>query len=243
MAQNDNREKFLRLIRSMQQRTVSNGFTEAEAMQAAEKVGELMDRYAFTADDINHPEGPQENVTEHTYFDPKRQLLGLTSAASAIAAFCDCKAFTRKHSNGKTTLHYFGRETDIQVADYMTHLVANAMGGAWEDFRKTRPTGEKLTHQRRDFERMFATRVAQRLYEMKRARNVYVDPTTNRSGNQLVVIKNAVVDSAYAKAYPHMRNAKAAKTRGTSAMEAGRAAGDRVQFHAGIRGGEQKRIS
>lgn len=243
MAQNDKRERFLRLIRSMQQRTVSNGFTEAEAMEAAEKVGELMDQYSFTADDINHPEGPQESVSEHTYFDPKRQLLGLTSAATAIAAFCDCKAFTRQGKNGKKSLHFFGRETDIQVADYMTHLVANAMGGSWEDFRKTRPTGEKLTHQRRDFERMFCVRISQRLREMKDARNAYVDPASNRSGNQLVVIKNAVVDTAYAKAYPHMRSGRPAKVRGTSAMEAGTAAGNRVQFNSGIRGTEQKRIS
>lgn len=238
----EDREKLLDRIRHMQQRTVDNGCTEAEAMTAAALVAKLMDKFGFEQTDL---ELKLEPVTETSWFSKDKQLGRITYVTNAIAQYCDCKVWmSKRYTNGslRESIQFFGRESDVAVATYMTHLLHTAMFSAWVDYRPTRPQHVKLTHARRAFELGFCARVSKRLREMKAERNASISPETGKTGQSLVVIKNQVVTEAFAAKHLRLRTRPAMQAKSADAWISGAAAGDKVRINQGVSGTTVKRI-
>ena len=79
---NANRLAAMQRIRALMGKTVANGCTESEALAAAAKIGELMDRYGLTYSDFElKSERCEVHEATHSYHD-------VNLVAVAIARFC-----------------------------------------------------------------------------------------------------------------------------------------------------------
>ena len=239
---------LLAKIRALLNKTVANGCTEAEAMMATTKAAELMDRYGFDASDLNE----KEVITEYSYFAPGRHLGDVSKVVMRIAEFCDVKVWAiraQKNSGGQSKIVFFGKESDIEIAYYMTHLLSNAFETEWRTyFDGIKNTDNHTMHGRAiraSFVCGMAMRINSRLREMKEARNNAFDTTSGKTGHDLVLVKNADVEDAFKALSMKLNKSQAAKANvsNTAAVIAGDAAGSRVNIVAGVNGKETLKIS
>lgn len=234
---------MLNRLRALKERTVENGCTEAEAMTAATLLMKLLDKYNFSQSDL---EMPLEAITEDAYFSPRKELGQEFFLMHGIEVYCDIKAWQRKEFvPGKQTLMpvivLFGRESDVLVARYLMDLVRTAMNSEWKKFNAI-PRPNARSSDRRLFERGMCTRISQRLVEMKNDRNAEVDTASGKTGQDLVVVKNAVVTEAFAKKGINLRMTRSKGTSNVNALGHGIKAGDRVALNPGIDGKQAARI-
>ena len=227
-----NLESIRARIRALLAKTERNGCTEAEAAAAAAKAAELMDAHSIALADL----AEHESIDRQTYTFPGQQFGPVVDCANAIAEFCDVKVWCERTSDQRRLINYFGRESDAQVAVYLTHLFANAIKVEWQAQLAAlppsdRPHGNTL---RASFCTGMATRLASRLREMKKLRNAK-DTGAGRTGRDLVIVKNAEVEAAFQTLCMTLKNGRSRKrTVNAGAFAAGQAAGNRVHITAGI---------
>jgi hypothetical protein len=232
---------LLKRIRALRERTMENGCTEAEALEAAAKVTELLDAYGFSEADLSLP---VEEITEETFLGTTKMPLGQTAfVITAIAEYCDCKGWEQRVNNKPVGLRYFGRESDASVAMYLTHLCHTAMWSEWRAWMPNRDMTKRRSQERKEFQRGMASRLSARLREMKEARNQ--QHSGKRTGQDLVVLKNAVVDAAWAerqaKAVDKFKPGKTTMVPVSSTRLAGMAAAEKVAFNDGVTTGDKAR--
>ena len=111
-------------IQGLRAKTMDNGCTEAEALSAAAKVAELLDRYDLSLTDveIRHAQCEQRH-----YQTRRKKRIQLDDCIEAIANFCDCRVWREKSQSGNARYVFFGLPSDIEVAHYLTELVDNAV--------------------------------------------------------------------------------------------------------------------
>jgi len=243
----ENRTALLRRIRALATKTVAAGCTEAEALSAATLLARLVDKYGFTPADLDEP---LEALTEAS-MAVKRSMSGNQHFALAIAKFCDCKAFYRAAKYGREKeMVFFGHETDVLMCRYMMDLLGTANETGFKAFmaEKKAAAGRKIgckesNADRRGFDWGMSSRITARLEAMKAARNVAVDETTGKAGGALVVVKNAAVESEYAKRYNVRTKRGPARHANAAAYTAGQAHGDRVAINSGVGGANQLRLA
>jgi hypothetical protein len=233
----DSRESILARIRALTSKTVEAGCTEGEAVAAAAKVAELMDRYGFATADLEE----KEEITAETFFAPGKRLGSLRSLCVDIASFCDVKVWATRPSRSEAAgVRYFGRESDVQVALYLTHLLDTAMRGAWSDHynRFLRSADDRLNGRtlRAAFEAGMRSRLRSRLAEIKAERNRSVDAATGRTGRDLVVVKGNEVAVAFRALGMHLTGGgvRRGSIADRDSYDAGKAAGDRVTITTGV---------
>lgn len=218
-----NQDDILRRIRALMAKTTDNGATEEEALAAARKVGELVDKYELDLSSISL----REEVCIR-----KGVEVGRTNAhpvqytAVAISKYTDTKAWIGLPNR---TIHFFGLKPDVEVAIYLTHLFRTALEREWRGF------GASLTHTRRhrtSFMRGMAGRLSERLEQMKADRE-----KAKATGTSLVVAKGHLVSEQFAKSGVKLGNPKPRTRRVfASSYKAGQAAGDRVAINPGVHG-------
>ncbi|WP_237216293.1 DUF7168 domain-containing protein, partial [Falsiroseomonas oryziterrae] len=158
-------------IRALAARTVERGCSEAEAMAAAAKVGELLEVYGLSMSEVElREEACIQRVI--VFDDPRRQAMGWLFPA--LLRFTECRGWTV----GRADYVIFGLEPDVQMAEYLMHVVATAL--AWEEtqYRASadyaarvapggrKPASAKAQAALRSFRIGFADRVAARLEEL-----------------------------------------------------------------------------
>jgi hypothetical protein len=74
-------------IQGLRSKTTDNGCTEAEALLAAAKVAELLDRYDLSLTDVEIRDALCEQREYETY---RKKRIPLDGCVGAIANFCDC---------------------------------------------------------------------------------------------------------------------------------------------------------
>lgn len=236
---NENRRAAAARIRALLAKTVDNGCTEEEAMIAAAKAGELMDKYGIESSEVEIRAEKCETGGHRSRAGKKgdRERSSGTSEVSlvalAIARYCQCKVW-----RSGAEIMYFGLPHDVEIAVYMTDAIETAMRTSFRKWRKgpDRPrdvSGHKLRGQ---FMSAMAARLTARLDEMKKERDGQHHETSD--GRSLVLVKNAVVEEQFAELGMRLRKTKPRRTvySDERAAAAGRAAGDAYSFNAGIRG-------
>lgn len=220
---NANRLAAMQRIRALMARTVANGCTESEALAAAAKVGELMDRFGLTYSDFElKSERCEQYEATHSYHD-------VNLVAVAIARFCGCRVWFRGGG-----IHYFGLPLDVQICDYMTSLCQSAIDVGFDTFANSRirPQNQTRRELRKPFMVAMAYRLSERIEDLASAREA---KATTANGTSLVVVKKAVVEEQYHALGLKLTPGRASKFRDNRAAEvAGRAAGDRVNLVTGI---------
>lgn len=226
-------DSLLRRLQALRARTVENGCTEGEAMAAAEKVAELLDRHDLSLSDLEIRAAPCERRVYETHL---RKRIPLDECIGAIAAFCDCKVWREKNAAGEAAYVFFGLKADVEVAHYLTGLIDGAVRSELGNYKNSAKY-KGFRHQERhvanaSFALGMVARVADRLFAMKEAR----DRANESTGRSLVVVKGAVVESELAKLDLQLRSVEAPRRMvWPDAYDAGGAAGDKVPIHPGIR--------
>ena len=222
-------------IQALRAKTTANGCTEAEALLAAAKVAELLDRHDLSLTDVEMRHAPCERREYETH---RKKRIPLDDCVGAIAAFCDCKVWREKQPAGTARYVFFGLRSDVEVAHYLTEVVDGAVRQELGRY-KTSPEYRRFRHQDRhlanaSFALGMVASIADKLIAMKAER----DRLKAGGGRDLVVVKAAVVEAELDKLGLNLRTVPSA-TRMVSpdAYDAGGAAGAALAINPGIRQG------
>lgn len=88
-------DKLRSRIQALRAKTIDNGCTEDEALSAAAKVAELLDRYDLSLTDVEIRAAACERRSFETY---RKKRIPLDDCIGAIAKFCDCRVWREKTS-------------------------------------------------------------------------------------------------------------------------------------------------
>src|SRR5947207_1835876 len=138
-------DKLKTRIQALRAKTTDNGCTEAEALLAAAKVAELLDRYDLSLTDVEIREAPCERREYETY---RKKRIPLDDCIGAIANFCDCRVWREKNQACESRYVFFGLRSDIEVAHYLTELIDTAVRSELGRY-KTMPEYRRFRHKER----------------------------------------------------------------------------------------------
>jgi len=225
-------DKLRARIRALLAKTTENGCTEEEALSAAAKVAELLDRHDVSLTDIEIREGQCERLE----FEPAwKKRIPLDACIGAIAAFCDCRAWREKTASGGFRYVFFGLRADVTAASSLAELIDASVRSELGRYKTSREYLRFRHNERHLANASFALgmvdSIATRLLAMKAAR----DETNRGTGRNLVVLKASVVEEELARLGIQLRPADGANRMvSTSAYEAGGAAGESLAIGASI---------
>lgn len=228
-------DKLKMRLQALRAKTIDNGCTEDEALSAAAKVAELLDRYDLSLTDIDIREAPCERRAYETH---RKKRIPLDDCIGAVANFCDCRVWREKNQAGESRYVFFGLRSDIEVAHYLTELIDTAVRSELGRY-KTTPGYGRFRHNERhlanaSFALGMVASIADKLTAMKAGRDV-----VNRgTGRGLVVLKASIVDTEFGKLDLNLRAARGTGRRvSLTAYEAGGVAGASLAINPAI--GEQ----
>ena len=226
--QNDELTRVKLRIRTLTERTIDRGCTEAEAMAAATMVGRLLERYALTMDEVDIRQQPCVQVMVPVGGMRRRPI---DICVPAIARFCDCIVWLAR---SELQAHYvfFGFDTDTQLAAYLFDVIGRAMRNELARFkaRSASTKGTALRGASISFQNGVAVRVAERLEALLAEREAAV--TAQRpTGNALIIVRHQVVEDAFRESKVRLLGQQALSLRHNAAFRAGKAAGERVNLN------------
>lgn len=236
MNQQTELDKVKTRIHALAARTVERGCSEAEALAAAQKIGELLEVYGLTMSEV---ELRQETCLQReiTFTGPRLQAL------SAIFLSIIELTETKGWMVGRSRFVFFGLEPDVLMAEYLMHLTAGAV-----DHEETRyRASDAYTRSRaapqnrlRSFRYGFAERVSNRIEELaahRRAAEEAARPPTT-TGTALVLVKDRIVAEGFSALGIRLRTSYTTRTvRDGAAYRKGQEAGGRVNLQRPVRRG------
>ena len=184
-------DKLKGRIQALRAKTVGNGCTEDEALAAAAKVAELLDRHDLSLTDVELRETACVQLVFETH---RKKRIPIADCIGAVAQFCDCRVWREKTGAGEARYVFFGLPADAEVALYLTGLIDAAVRASLGRY-KTGRDYLRFRHQDRhlvnaSFAFGMVTSIADKLDAMKAGR----DRSNLRSGRDLVVVKRSIVD-------------------------------------------------
>lgn len=219
-------------IQALRAKTVDNGCTEDEALSAAAKVAELLDRYDLSLTDVELRAAPCERRAYETH---RKKRIPLDDCIGSIANFCDCRVWREKNAAGESSYVFFGLRSDIEVAHYLAELIDSAVRAELGRF-KTSAAYAQFRHQERhlanaSFALGMVASIADKLTAMKASR----DQVNHSTGRGLVVLKTSVVDAEFDKLDLKLRTQRSnSRMVSMTAYEAGGVAGASLAMTPGI---------
>ncbi|MET3311141.1 hypothetical protein ABIF41_002982 [Bradyrhizobium japonicum] len=216
-------DKLKLRIQALRAKTIANGCTEEEALSAAAKVAELLDRHDLSLSDVDLRASPCERRVFETH---RKKRIPLDDCIGALAHFCDCRVWREKNAAGESSYVFFGLGADVEVAHYLAELIDGAVRAELGRF-KTSVDYSRFRHQERhlanaSFALGMVASIADRLQAIKAGR----DQVNESTGRGLVVLKTSVVDAEFDKLDLKLRTQRSTgRMVSMAAYEAGGAAG------------------
>jgi len=235
-------DKVKARIRALILKTENNGCTENEAMVAMSKAGELLDQYNLSLDEITLHEEQCRRITIYT---GRSASDSMKHVISPIAEYIDGIGWnSRVYDNNRYEVRYnfFGTEQDVEIAEYLYHLIENTMRIETNSF-KTTETYKNAVYvsggRRRattSFQRGFVRRIRERLDEMKKQQHRKLEIYRQTTGTDLVAMKAVMVKDEYKKGgNPVLVTSSGPKVYNhVDAYEHGKIAGDRINLNKGV---------
>ena len=227
------RQEIAAKVRALLAKTVDKGCTEQEAVAAAAKANELMDRYQV---DLSETELEEEGLARGRAEGPESRKLNVQDLIGwGIADYCEVKAW-KTHSGDykRWRFVFFGLRSDVEFANWLLKGLeafvwqkADEYGGSYFD--------------KRNFAMGCADRITERLRAEVKARKQ--KPVTMSSGRDLVVVKQAIVQREFDKLGMRFRSCRSSSyCSGGSheARSAGYQAGDGASFGRPVGGSTQR---
>ncbi|MBI5165824.1 MAG: DUF2786 domain-containing protein [Magnetospirillum sp.] len=224
-------DKLKTRLQALRAKTIANGCTEEEALSAAAKVAELLDRHDLSLSDLEIRDEQCEQLAIDT---SRKQRQPISSCVGAIAEYCDCKAWMEKDADGRIRYVFFGLKPSVEMAHYVYDVVATAMRSGWERYQHSQRFIRYASDEKGSFQFGMAVSIADKLIAMKEARD---EANRISSGRDLVVVRHAVVEAEFAKLDLKLRRGRASGKRvAAGAFEAGQEAGHSLTLHPGVGG-------
>lgn len=223
-------DKLKSRLQALRAKTIANGCTEEEALSAAAKVAELLDRHDLLLSDL---EIRDEQCEQSAIETGKKQRQPISACIPAIADYCDCKVWREKDDKGIRYV-FFGLRPSIEMAHYIHDVIAVAMQTAWMQYARNTRVIRYAQDEKGSFMIGMAVSIADKLTAMKVERD---DANRAATGRDLMVVRHAIVESEFAKLDLNLRRGRASgKKVATGAFEAGQAAGQSLSLHPAVGG-------
>lgn len=187
-----NADKLRSLVAALRARTVANGCTEAEAVAAAGKLVELLDRY--------HADFPQALIEtsacqrlELATHKKQRQPIGL--CLPAIAALFDCRVWMERDASRKITHVVLGLPESLEMVATLEQVIRQALAEGWEQFRASQRFIRQGDDAKASFQFGMAASLAERILAVVAEREQAAPALAD--GRALVVVRRSLVDQAF----------------------------------------------
>ncbi len=228
-------DKLIGRIQALRAKTIEQGCTEQEALAAASKVAELLDRHGLSMSELDLRRQDCEGIGVDT---DRRRVGPVDECVPAIAAFFDCRAWAEKTQAGTLRHIFFGMPGDVEAAHYLYDLVDTAFDTETARFRASDIYGDIHSRDRRSATTSFHTGLGSgiraKLHDLRQAREAV---RRNGSGRDLMVVKESIVDDEVARLGLSLRARSRATKKYvlTDAYEAGHQAGKRFEYRPGLK--------
>ena len=229
-------DRLVQRIQGLRAKTVEQGCTEQEALAAAEKVGELLDRYGLSLGELDYRAQPCEGAAVET---GRRRMAPIDRCVPGIAGYFDCRVWMEQSKGASLRYVFFGLRGDVAAAHYLYALVERAFETETALF-KAGPLYAAVAGGRRTASNSFqiglADGIAQKLWTMRERRSAQ---QRSASGRDLVPVKSALVDEEMARLGLDLaaRSVTSRRMVLSEAFAEGQAAGARFEPTRGIAGG------
>ncbi|HEY0204777.1 MAG TPA: DUF2786 domain-containing protein [Acetobacteraceae bacterium] len=190
-------DRLIARIQALRAKTVEQGCTEAEALAAAEKVAELLDRYGLSLSELDLKNQVCEGAAVET---GRKRVAPVDDCVPSVAAFFDCRVWGEKGGDGRLRYVFFGLPADVVAARYLYDLVELAFETETAGFRAGPTYAEMPSSLRRTATNSFGIGLARgivaKLHTLRQARE---GALRGASGRDLVVAKADVVEAELAR--------------------------------------------
>jgi len=227
-------DRVIQRIQALRARTVEHGCTEAEAMAAAAKISELLDRHDLTLDEVSVRRSDCEGISVDT---GRKRRAPVDSCMQPTAAFCDCRVWSEGGGDEALRYVFFGLKADVEAARCLSDLIEITFDTESAAFRRGAVYQGLSGGNRRvalnSFQIGLAGGIAGKLAALKAARE---RAGARRTGFDLVAVKHTVVDEEIGRLGLHFTS-RATNTRRSvhgEAYDAGRAAGSLFEPNAAL---------
>lgn len=228
----DDLTRVIERIRGLRAKTVDQGCTEEEALSAADKVAELLDRYGLSLGEIDL----RGQACEGMAIDSDRKRSGpLDDVTPSVAQFCDCRSWSEQTPGGTIRSVFFGLPADVEAARYLYERVVAALDTETAAFRKDDLYRSLAGGGRQKATSSFQLGLVRGIGTKLRARKAERDAKTfATSGRDLVPIKASVVEDELAKLGMSFTVKASNRSRMvlTGAFEAGQVASGRFEIQS-----------
>lgn len=228
-------DKLMQRIRALREKTVEQGCTEQEAIAAAAKVAELLDRYGLHLSELDLRKQSCEGIGVETN---RRRRGPIDDCMGTIAVFFDCRVWSETSESGALRYMFFGLPGDVQAAVYLHDLVALAFVTETATFQVGKFYESLSSGDRRSATNSFQVGLARgiitRLNELRHARDAAAGGT---GGRALVPVKQSIIEQEMERLGLTLRRLNATRRKVIpDAFNSGREAGERFEYRPGIAG-------
>lgn len=225
-------ERAKRLIQQLQERTTENGCTEAEAMEAAAKIGALLADFDLELTEVMARD--TSNMVSVDVYAPDYSMAGVITG---IGRLCALVTYSK---SGATVATYtlYGHKHDTELAVYLYEVCAEACETGWVAYMNQHGYSAKA----RDSYRLgFGGRVSARMRQMREqldreAAERAAAAASNGTGTNLVLLKNQIVEAEFEKTGVRLTYTKGPKIHNTGAYHSGAAHGSTVNLNRPVSG-------
>ncbi|MEA2757365.1 MAG: hypothetical protein QOJ54_3654 [Aliidongia sp.] len=227
-------DKVLGRIKALREKTVDQGCTEQEALAAAEKIAELLDRYGLSLSEVEL----KSQSCEGTGIETGRKRYGpIDTCIPVVGGFCDCRVWSEKSGDGEIRYIFFGLPADVAGARYLYDLVERAFETETQRFKASPLYEEHHSSERRSATNSFQTGLAHGISGKLRALRAERESAMKTStGRDLVPLKASLVEDELSKLGMTFkrRSSQTGKRVLREAYSAGQEAGDKFEYQPGI---------
>ena len=229
-------DRLVTRIRGLREKTVEQGCTEQEALAAAEKVAELLDKYGLSLNELDLRRQSCEGVGIET---GRKRRGPIDDCMTTIASFFDCRVWSEMSLNGTLRYVFFGMPGDVQAAVYLHDLIAMAFETETQSFQAGAIYRETLSGQRRTATNSFQIGLARGIVAKLNALSESRTVRQQSSGRDLVPIKESMIETELEKLGLQFQRKSGSNRRSvlSDAFNAGKEAGERFDYRPGLEQG------
>lgn len=229
-------DKLVQRIQALRAKTVEQGCTEQEALAAAEKVAELLDRYGLSLSELDLRQQACEGIGVET---GRKRRGPIDDCMGTIAAFFDCRVWAETNPDETLRYVFFGMPADVQASVYLHDLIAMAFTSETATFQagpiyRRTPSGARRTATT-SFQAGLAQGIIHKLTALQRDRD---SAAPGGGGRALVPVKESIIDTEMERLGLNLRRRGATRRYvQRDAYGAGQEAGERFEYRPGIERG------
>lgn len=224
-------KSLIRKIKALLAKTIEQGATEFEAMNAMAKAHELLAKHQLELSDLDiRAEGTEKVTVEWDFI---KDFLAVN-----VAKYCECRVW---QNSKEKKLHFLGIKTDAVFADWLIlaltdFVTKQEVSFMFSDECTTTGEGTKAKQAKLEinsFVRGCVQRINERLREEIAKRERERCSFSSSSGRDLIPLKNAMITEAMAKLNLNLGRARTTKQQSVdvNSYNIGKRAGENVGFN------------